>query len=193
MSIEPLDLEEMPQIPEDNGDMVKVDPPTPLAFTEDDDDKKSKKDKKKKEKKPRSLWERMFNKRKLGRPNNVAVIFLKNNRGADPMEVEVKNGFFNIKGKTYHENRDCLFTMGKERIPLAIIPEWSLIPVGTKDWDDKDMREKFAELQDHTLRGIRHAELVKMGDKDTKPMDMKKVIGIGVLLLIIGVVLYSYV
>ncbi len=188
MSIEPLELEEIAQIPEDNGDMIPVNSPPQFQMpTVESRDKNGKKNKKK------TLWEKMFRRKKLTKPNHVAVIFLKNNRVAEPMEVETKNGFFNIKGRTYHENRDCIYTLDKERIPLAIIPEWSLIPIGTKDWEDKGMREKFAELQDHTLRGIRHAELVKMGEKDSSPTDMKKVIGIGILILIIGVVLYSYI
>lgn len=143
--------------------------------------------------KKKKFWDLMFNKDKIQKQKKVAVVFLKNDRTAVPMEVEPKNGFFNINGKTYHENRDCIYTMTKDRIPLAIIPEWSMIPIGTKFWEDKDMLEKFAELQDHALKGIRHAELVKMGEKDgSRKVNMKVAFGILIMIIIGFVVFKSY-
>ncbi len=141
-----------------------------------------------------TLFERIFKKNKLKKPNSVAVIFLRNNGVAQPMELETKNGFFNIEGKTYHENTDCIYTIkDKERTPLAIIPEWSLLPLGTKAWEDHSMQEKFAELQDHTLRGIRHAELVKMGDKGDVKLNAKSLIGLGILAIIVIAVGVNYI
>jgi len=140
-------------------------------------------------KKKKSFFERLFRKNKLKKPNKVAVVYLRNNGVAEFMEVEVKRGFFNISGRTYHENRDCIYRINKEGIPLAIIPEWNLIPIGTKNWDDKSMQEKFAELQDHAIRGIRHAELVRMGDKDYSKINVKGAIGIGIIIVIITAVI----
>jgi len=138
-------------------------------------------------------WSKAFNPRKLQKPNTVAVLYLRNNGVAEPMEVEVKNGFIKIQGKTYHERADCKFSMGKERTPLAIIPEWSLIPVGTKEWEDKEMKEKFAELQDHTLKGIRNAELVRMGESDGKKMDTKTMILLGIAAIVAVVIGINYI
>jgi hypothetical protein len=141
--------------------------------------------------KEKSLFGRMFKKDKLKKPKKVAVIYLRNSGIAEPIEIETKKGFFNIDGRTYHERRDCTYTVTKDRIPLAIIREDDLIPMGTKQWEDKTLREKFAELQDHTLRGIRHAELVKMGDKDRGNVDLRKIIGFGILGIIIIAVLFQ--
>ncbi len=117
----------------------------------------------KKGKKKLTWWSKNFKSKDFKKPSLVAIIFLRNNGRAETMQLETRNGFFNIDKKTYHERRDCTWVVGKDRIPLAIIPEWSLIPIGTKEWEDKPMLEKFNELQDHTLKGIRHAELVKVG------------------------------
>ena len=138
------------------------------------------------------LFERLFKKWKLKKPGMVAVLFLRNNGMADFMEVESKKGFLNVEGHVYHERRDCTYTTTKDRYPLAIIPEWSLIPVGTKEWEDKTMITKFAELQDHTLRGIRHAELVKMGDKDKPKINSKAAIGIGIAIVVGLAILVGY-
>ena len=136
---------------------------------------------KKSKKKQGNVWDKAFNKRKLKKEKKVAVLFLTNNGQAFPMELEPKNGFFTIKGKSYHEREDCTYSMTKDRIPLAIIPEWSLIPLGTKEWEDKSLKEKFLELQTHAMRGIRHAELVRLsGEKGEGKINVKMLILIGI-------------
>lgn len=151
----------------------------------------NKEDKKKKKKK--SIWDKAFNKNKLKKPNRVAVIFLRNNGIAERLEEEVRHGFFNIYGKTYHEDLACIFRF-KDGTPFALIPQWSLLPYGTKQWHDKPMLEKFAELQDHTIKGIRHAELVRMGgEKDKKPISGKAIVGGIVLLIVIVAVVANYI
>ncbi len=145
-----------------------------------------------KEPKKGGLWEKMFRKNKLKKPNAVAVLYIRNNGIAEPMEVEVRDGFYNIYGKTYHENRACIYRMGKDRTPLAVIPEWSLTPLGTKDWEDKDLQEKFGELQDHVLKGIRNAELVRMYGEQRKPLNMKAIILGGLALIVVVAVVLQY-
>lgn len=140
-----------------------------------------------------NLWERMFRKNKLKKPQMVAVVYLRNNGRAEPIEVESKKGFFTIYGKTYNEDRDCIYLLGKDKTPLAIIPEWSLIPYGTKKWHDKEMLEKFAELQDHVLRGIRHAELVRMGNESGSKLNMKAIIGLIIAAIIGYAILSAYI
>lgn len=149
------------------------------------------KEKDKSKKKEKTFWGKVWNRKKLKKPEQVAVLYLRSNGVAEPIEVETKNGFFNIANKTYHVDRDCIYNMTKDRTPLAIIPEWSLIPYGTQKWHDKAMLEKFAELQDHTLRGIRHAELVRMGDdRGGAKMNAKAIIGL-IIAAIIGFAILS--
>ena len=151
---------------------------------------KTKKNKTKNNKK--SLFEKLFKISKLKKPNTVAVIYLRNNGIAEPMEVEVEKGFFNINNRTYHADRECIYTVTKERKPLAIIKEWDLTPIGTMKWDEKSIQEKCAELQDHTIRGIRNAELVRMGDKDKVKVNTKAAVGIIILIIVVVAVIYGY-
>lgn len=156
-------------------------PPTPIEVPES-----KKKDGKK-------TWhQNLFKKEKFKKPNKVAVIFLRKNGTADPIEKETKNGFFEIGGETYHERRDCTYFVGKDRVPLAVIPEGGFIPLGTTKWYEKDMLSKFHEAQDHLLRGIRHAELVRVGGMGVSP-NVKKMIGIGLLVLVGLVILFNYI
>jgi len=126
-----------------------------------------------------------------GKAKKVAVIYLRNDGNAEAMELATKKGFFNIDGRTYHIRRDCVYTMTKDRIPLAIIPEWSLVPIGTYEFEHQPMQIKFAEFQDHTLQAIRHAELVRGGGSGIGKLD-KKVVIIGLICLIAGAILMNY-
>ena len=141
----------------------------------------------KKKKKKKSFFDKMFNKGKLKKPKMVAVVYLRNNGNAEFMEVEPKRGFFNINNRNYHERRDCTYTVTKERLPLCVIEEDGLIPKGTNRWHAKDFEEKCAELQDHVLTGIRHAEQVKTEGREGKPMNMKQV----VLWIVIAVIAFA--
>lgn len=132
----------------------------------------------------KNLWDKLFRKNRLKKPNTTAVVYLRKNGIAEAMEVEVRNGFFNIYGKTYHEDRDCIYRLGKEKYPFAIIPEWNVTPIGKYEWDVKDMQEKFSTLQDHVMKGIRHAERVRMGEKEPMKLNGKALITIGILAII---------
>ena len=148
---------------------------------------------KRKNEEKKGWFHKSFNKDKLKKPNKVSVIYLRNNGRAEPMIVEVEKGQFNINGKTYHERSDCTYSVTKDRIPLAIIPEWGITPIGNKEWYDIPMERKFGEYQDHVIRAIRHAELVKMGETRGISPDVKKLIGWGILILIAVLVITQYI
>lgn len=154
-------------------------------------DKEDKKEEKKKTKK--GIWEKVWNKNKLKKPSKVAVLYLRESGLAETMELEAKRGFFNINDRTYHERRDCVYLLGKEKIPLCIIPEWNVTPIGKKAWEDKPMQEKFSVLQDHVMKGIRHAERVRMGEKGNDfKFNAKSAIGIAIAVVIVIAVVVGY-
>jgi len=155
------------------------------------DDSPKKKNIKIKEKK---WWGKHFSKDKIKKSNRVGVIYLRNNGNVDLLEIQTNNGSFSIDGKPFHENRHCVYTLTKDRIPLMIVREWDLIPLGTKKWDDEPMLEKFAELEQHVLKGIRQAELVKVGGGgiETK-LTPKQMILWGLVILVGGIILTNYI
>ena len=144
-----------------------------------------------KKKKP-GFWDRIFNKNKLKNQKKVAVLYLRENGNAEPMHLETKNGFFHIEGRTYHERRDCLYALGKDRTPLALIPEWSVLPIGRKQWEDRPMQEKFSTLQDHVMKGIRHAERVRMGDREGKQLNGKTIVVLLIIAVVVGAIFMGY-
>ena len=158
------------------------------------------KDIKAREKKPelskdkKHWWTGFFSKDRLKKPSKVAVLYLRNNNNAELVETEPKDDIFYINNESYHVDNACVFTVGKERIPLAIIAEWDLIPLGTKAWIDQPLRKKFSELERHVLKGIRNAELVKtLGGRGDMKLTTKQLIVYGIIALVIGAVLLNYV
>lgn len=164
-----------------------------LSKEDKEDEGEDKKNKNKKGKK--GLWDKIFNKNKLKKPNKVAVIYLRESGIAEPMELATDiRGFFNINGKTYHEDRDCMYLLGKEKHPFAIITEWSVTPIGRKQWYDQSMQKIFCVLQDHVMKGIRHAERVRSGEKGEGLQFNAKQVILYVILAIIGIAVFmSYV
>lgn len=147
---------------------------------------------KNKPKEKRNLWQRLFNTKKLEKTNKVAVIYLRENGNAETLEVEPKEGMFNIHGRVYHEDRDCAWTFTKERYPLAIIPEWNVVGLGRKSWEDKPLQEKFSTLEDHAIKGIRHAERVRMGEGDGQKLNLKSIILIGIAVIVVIAIVLGY-
>lgn len=146
---------------------------------------------KKEEKK--SLWGKLF-KGKTLRPNEVAVLYLRNNGTAEEhIQKPNTEGFFNFNDKVYHERSDCKYSLGKDRIPLAIIPEGSLLPLGTKEWDDKSMQEKMQICQDHAMKGIRYAERVKMGESGPMNPNIKYWVLGGIAALVVIAIVWQYI
>ncbi len=156
---------------------------------EEDSKEKPKGETKKKDLK---WFTKFFSKGGLKKTNKVAVVYLRNNGNADLMEVETRRGFFKIKGKSFHEDRDCVYTVTKDRIPLMIQKEWDIMPIGTKRRDDEIMSEKFAQLEDHVLTGIRAAELVKTGGESDGKFSGKQVVIYAILAIIAGALFVSY-
>ena len=150
-------------------------------------------EKKSKKKKDEKWWEKAFDKKKFKKPSKVGVVYLRNNGNVDLMQVETRNGFFNVNGKPYHEDRDCVYRTSKDKIPLLIVREWDIIPLGTKRWDDEPMREKFAELEQHVLKGIRAAELVKSGGGLDTKITPKQMILWGLAILVGAIILMNYI
>ena len=159
-----------------------------------DEDLFTDKDKRKRQKlaRPR-FWEGFLGKKKLQKTSFVAILYLKDIH-AEPLIQKTTNGFFTIDGKTYHERQDCTYTIkiGKDRFPLAIIKDNQIVPFGTKDWDELEIKEKYLACQEHAMSGIRHAERVRMGQSEDKPINVKMIILVVLGLVIAGAVMYGY-
>ena len=144
-------------------------------------------------KKEKNWWSKHFSKDKIKKANRVGVVYLRSNGNVNLLEVETINGSFSINGKPFHEDRDCVYTLTKDRIPLMIVREWDMIPLGTKKWVDDTMKEKFAELEQHVLKGIRAAELVKIGGGIESKLTTKQMILWGLVILVGGIILVNFI
>jgi hypothetical protein len=138
----------------------------------------------------RNIWQKIFKRDKLKKPNMVSAIYLRQNGNAEPMYLSIdEKGMFNVNNKQYHALSDCRFNLinGKDRIPFVMIREEGLIPEPNNEYYAKDIEERCAQHQDLAIKAIRHAEIVRMAG-DEKKMNTKLVIGL-VILGIVGLAL----
>lgn len=148
----------------------------------------------KEKKKNDNTWSKFLKTNKVKKDNQVAVLFLRNNSRAEPYILTPKDGMFEIAARSYHERSDCKYSVrfGKDIVPLAVIREKDLKPIGNKDWDDLSIEAKLAELQYHVIKGIRTAEIVRVEGNDKK-MDMKTIVIIGIIAVVALVFLQKYI
>lgn len=91
----------------------------------------------------------------------VAVLYLRESGIADLKYVRPQNGMFIVDGRYYHTTGSCIFNLGKKRIPLAVIPEWSFVPLSRKEYE-KVMGSKYQEAQLLIIKSLENAEIVKI-------------------------------
>ncbi len=124
-------------------------------------------------KKPKlkGVWDKVFNVKKLKKPDTVAVVLLRDNGNAEPLEAKAIRGMFNINGKVYHEREDCKYTLNYkgERTPFIVVHENMLHPEPNKEYYERGFQKRMADLQDMVTRAIKNAEIVKVeGDSNSK-------------------------
>lgn len=115
----------------------------------------------------------------------VCVLYLRESGTSEFKYVRPQNGMFIVDGRYYHIKSSCIHTIGKKRIPLAVIPEWSFIPLSKTDYAEVlGANEQDAQML--IIKSLENAEVVKIQreNEPAKKQDPKLVIWI----IIAGVV-----
>lgn len=136
-----------------------------------------------KNKKPKLPYGVKSKLKKLARKNSVMVLLLKNNKAIMPKIAKIENGLVYVD-KRYHGCAiDNIFLwMGK--YPTIVLPEWDLLPIGTKDYYDAMDNNRKVDAQTVIIRAMETAETPtskKMGGK----VILWLVIGAGILLYVL--------
>jgi hypothetical protein len=126
----------------------------------------------------------LFVKSKVGKKkytNHALVVFLRRNREIDLKYTEIYNNVISIENKFYDARADCYYTYGKERVPTLILPEWSLVPIGTKDYQDAVKEGTTTDGQDIIIEGFERKEI---GRKKGTGIELKHIIIIVIVALV---------
>lgn len=145
-------------------------------------------------KRQEGIFSKFFKKDKIKKPEQAAVLYLRDTGVGEPLIVQAKNGMFEFQGKPYHVREDCKYTLqiGKDKVPLMVQRECDLKPVGTKKWEDLPIEKKVAELQYMAVKGIQHAEIVRAEGGGSK-MDTKTIVIIAIVLIVALAFLKNYI
>ena len=106
------------------------------------------------------------NKKKIS-DGEVAVLYLTSSGIGQLKYVKPENGMYIVEGRYYHVIGSCNYSLGKKRIPLAVIPEWSFVPLSKKDFEVK-MGAKYQDAQGLIIKSLENAEIVKI-NQDLMP------------------------
>jgi len=118
--------------------------------------------------------------KKMALKNKIMVLYLTGNRAMKPIITEIKNGAIIIDGKPHQCTPDFIF-LWKGKYPAIVLPEWNMIPIGTKDYYDAVENKTVA---DPIAVGIRMME-----DKDNL---MKKKLSLSPMMwVLIGLALIA--
>ena len=116
----------------------------------------------------------------------IAVLFMRESGLYELKYVRPENGMFIVQGRYYHIVGSCNGIVGKKRIPLAVIPEWSFIPLSKKEYEVK-LGSKYQEAQSLIIKSLENAEIVKI-NQDVAPKhnpNSKLIVGI-IIAAIVG-------
>lgn len=128
-------------------------------------------------------WKMKRQLKKLAKQDKVEVFLLKTNRSAFPIVAKIENEMIKINDKYYRCSEPFVYLwMGK--YPAIFLPEWSLTPIGTKDYYEAMKEGKFGVSDESVI-----IQAMKMAQLDEK----KKFSGMTLLWFIIGIGVLAYV
>ncbi len=100
--------------------------------------------------------------------SKALILYLRTNRTIDIRIGKIKEGMLMVDDKTFNGSTD-FFYLYRGKIPTIVVPEWSLNPIGTKDYYDAVKNKTVIDPQTIIIRAIEAAEIAagkkKMGGK----------------------------
>lgn len=122
---------------------------------------------------------------KLKKPhktNRIVVHLLKINRNSTNVVAEIQDGMIKVNDKVHHCSTDFVYMLDG-KYPEIILPEWSLMPIGTKDYYDAiENKQAGVDAQTVIIRAMERAEI------ESK----KKLSGKVLIFILIGAAIIAY-
>jgi len=169
-----------------------VEPTKPLSMTEKIDElsdkmdiltQKKRLDKKKPFRLPFSVRSQL---KQLAKQNKLLVFYLKENRSVVPLVCPMKDGMIQIGDKVH--NVSMAFTyMWQNKYPCIVLPEWDLLPVGTKQYFDAVAANRTTNAQQIIIRNIKASE----GGMLVKKLPGKTMVWIGIAVIVVLYVVFA--
>lgn len=137
---------------------------------------------KSKDKQFKLKWGMRTKLKQISKKKQLLVFLLQTNRNIKPVIANIIDGMIQIENCKYHYVDQTFVYLYDGKTPAIVLPEWSLIPIGTKDYYDNIADNKI----DPQKIIIRAMELHAVETK--KKMNMMMLIVIGIAALVAGFV-----
>lgn len=122
----------------------------------------------------------------LWKKNKILVISLKNDKVATPVIGELKDGNCIVDG-IHHDGGNEFVWLWRGKVPIMIIPQWDINPIGTKQYIDALKEGRTSYHQRVTIRALQAAKQ----DLEKKRLAPGMIIWIGIAAIIIGYLIFS--
>ena len=122
--------------------------------------------------------------RSIIKKNRVVVLMLKTNRDIEYSIVDIVSGFVKVKDYYYNARADCVWRDNMTKLPMLVLREWDMQPVGTKDFEQVVKEGRYTSPQKVLINFL---EMHKFVDTAKKQISGKMVI-----FIIIGIVVVIY-
>lgn len=136
-------------------------------------------------------------KRAALKQGHVAALVLRANKNAEPKKAYIRDGLIHLEGDTYAYEAAAVYHLkqGTKTIPLVVIPEWRLLPVGGKTeeymmrvWNGEEAQKVAKELKitnEGVKTMIRAIEQAEVGKDEKKKGGISPIvwlmIGVGII------------
>lgn len=123
--------------------------------------------------------------KKAWKKNNIAVIRLYNNNIAKPCIGELINGNLIVDG-IHHDGGKQFMWLWRGKVPIMIVPEWDINPIGTKQYIDAIGTGTATDAERVVLKAI------KMEQQGSgKKLGGMNIIWIGIGAIVVGYLIFS--
>lgn len=119
----------------------------------------------------------------IAKKNTVQVVYLRTNQNMEFKVCPIINGAVIIDKKKIHTASSDFIYLYKGKVPTLIVPEWSLIPIGTKEFYDAVKNKQIADPQTIIIRALEAAEAI----------NAKKPFKISIILIILAIAAGGYI
>lgn len=121
--------------------------------------------------------------KKLAKKNKIMVLILRSNRSIEPVIMNLNSGYIVLDGVPRLVEMDYIY-LWNYKAPCIVIPEWSLEPIGTKDYYKKNPAGLSLPAAEKAILAI-----AQSGDVLTKPKMSGKMLVFGA----IGIIVFIYI
>jgi len=96
--------------------------------------------------------------KRIAKKSKLLVFHAMTNRAILPKVGDVRDGILYVDGKPHDASPHYIY-LWRGKTPCVILPEWSITPIGTKDYEQAIIDKRISNPQNIIIRALEAAEV----------------------------------